>query len=213
MHHKIKHIIWDWNGTLVNDAWLFVELMNEELEQRNLPLIDIEKYREHFTFPVKQYYKNLGFDFKKENFKEVGYNFIQKYKKRKHEPLLFDGAKEILNQISKLGISQSIVSAQEHSLLQESVVYYQITDFFESINGINHYYADSKIKIAEKNVHELGYANQDVMIVGDTVHDLEVANALNIQCILFAGGHYSVRRLKLTGSTIINKLLDVIKFT
>ena len=96
MHHKIKHIIWDWNGTLVNDAWLFVELMNEELKQRNLPLIDIEKYREHFTFPVKQYYKNLGFDFKKENFKEVGYNFIQKYKKRKHEPLLFDETKEIL---------------------------------------------------------------------------------------------------------------------
>ena len=94
MHHQIKHIVWDWNGTLVNDAWLFVELMNEELKQRNLSLIDIAKYKEHFTFPVKQYYKNLGFDFKKENFKEVGYNFIQKYKKRKHEPLLFEQAKE-----------------------------------------------------------------------------------------------------------------------
>ena len=55
MHHQIKHIVWDWNGTLVNDAWLFVELMNEELKQRNLSLIDIEKYKEHFTFPVKQY--------------------------------------------------------------------------------------------------------------------------------------------------------------
>ena len=44
MSPKIKHIIWDWNGTLVNDAWLFVELMNEELGQRNLPHINIQKY-------------------------------------------------------------------------------------------------------------------------------------------------------------------------
>ena len=212
MHHQIKHIVWDWNGTLVNDAWLFVELMNEELKQRNLSLIDIEKYKEHFTFPVKQYYKNLGFDFKKENFKEVGYNFIQKYKKRKHEPLLFEEAKEILKTISGLGISQSIVSAQEHSLLQESVAHYQITNFFESINGIEHYYADSKIKVAEKNVHALGYINQEVMIVGDTAHDLEVANTLNIKCVLFSGGHYSKRRLKLTGGTIINNLADLMNF-
>ena len=212
MHHKIKHVIWDWNGTLVNDAWLFVELMNEELVQRNLPMIDIENYREHFTFPVKQYYKNLGFDFTKENFKEVGYNFIQKYKSRKHEPLLFGETKKILNQISELGISQSIVSAQEHKLLQESVAHYKIADFFESINGIDHYYADSKIKIAEKNVCELEYINQEVMIVGDTAHDLEVANILNIKCVLFSGGHYSNRRLKLTGSTIINNLVDVINF-
>ena len=212
MHHKIKHVICDWNGTLVNDAWLFVELMNEELVQRNLPMIDIENYREHFTFPVKQYYKNLGFDFTKENFKEVGYNFIQKYKSRKHEPLLFGETKKILNQISELGISQSIVSAQEHKLLQESVAHYKIADFFESINGIDHYYADSKIKIAEKNVCELEYINQEVMIVGDTAHDLEVANTLNIKCVLFSGGHYSNRRLKLTGSTIINNLVDVINF-
>ena len=212
MHHKIKHVIWDWNGTLVNDAWLFVELMNEELVQRNLPMIDIENYREHFTFPVKQYYKNLGFDFTKENFKEVGYNFIQKYKSRKHEPLLFEETKKILNQISELGISQSIVSAQEHKLLQESVAHYKIADFYESINGIDHYYADSKIKIAEKNVCELEYINQEVMIVGDTAHDLEVANTLNIKCVLFSGGHYSNRRLKLTGGTIINNLEDLMNF-
>ena len=63
MNH-IKHVIWDWNGTLVDDSWLFVELMNEELNKRNLTKINIHDYRNHFTFPVKKYYENLGFDFK-----------------------------------------------------------------------------------------------------------------------------------------------------
>ena len=41
----IKYVIWDWNGTLINDAWLFVDLMNEELDERNLPLITITEYQ------------------------------------------------------------------------------------------------------------------------------------------------------------------------
>ena len=79
MKNKIKYIIWDWNGTLIDDAWLFVELMNTELQDRDLPLINVEDYRQNFTFPVKKYYENLGFDFKKEDFQEVGYNFIEKF--------------------------------------------------------------------------------------------------------------------------------------
>ena len=212
MKNKIKHIIWDWNGTLVNDAWLFVELMNEELTERNLPLINIQKYRQHFTFPVKNYYENLGFDFKKENFQEVGYNFIQKYKCRKHEPVLFDETIEVLTHISERGISQSVISAQENQLLQESIKYYNITNFFESIIGLDHYYADSKIKIAQTNKTQLTYDDGDIMMVGDTIHDHEVALSLNVPCILFANGHYSKQRLQQTNCIIIDSLLDITNY-
>ena len=126
MKNKIKYIIWDWNGTLIDDAWLFVELMNTELQDRDLPLINIQDYRQNFTFPVKKYYENLGFDFKKENFKEVGYNFIQKFKKRKFEAHLFPKTIEILTLVQNLGIKQSILSAQENTLLNETVKHYKI---------------------------------------------------------------------------------------
>ena len=95
----IQHIIWDWNGTLVDDAWIFVRLMNEELRNRQLPLINTQTYRKKFTFPVKKYYENLGFDFQKESFEGVGYNFIQKYKKIKHKPLLYSETIEVLTKI------------------------------------------------------------------------------------------------------------------
>ena len=211
MHHKIKHIIWDWNGTLVDDAWLFVELMNEELLDRNLPQININKYREHFTFPVKQYYKNLGFDFQKENFEEVGYNFIQKYKRRNHEPKLFDETLQILTQIKELGISQSIISAQENQLLQASIQYYQLTAFFDSIMGIEHYNADSKIKIAQQNVEKMEYQYKEVLVVGDTKHDAEVAEKLGLNCVLFSNGHYSEQRLSKLNYKIIKNHLDLVQ--
>ena len=133
MKNKFSYIIWDWNGTLIDDAWLFVELMNTELQERHLPLINVEDYRKNFTFPVKKYYENLGFDFKKEDFQEVGYNFIEKFKKRKFEAHLFPQTIEILTLVQNLGIKQSILSAQEHALLNKTVTHYKIDSYFETI--------------------------------------------------------------------------------
>ena len=192
---KIKYVIWDWNGTLINDAWLFVELMNDELSVRNLPLINIDDYRNYFTFPVKKYYEVLGFDFLKEDFKEVGYNFIQKFKKRKFEAKLFPGSNHILELTKNLNITQCIVSAQEHHLLNKTVKYYKINHYFESISGIAHYYADDKVKIAESIRKNIPYDNKEILMVGDSIHDFEVSKALNIQCALFSQGHYSKERL------------------
>ena len=50
---RYKHIIWDWNGTLLDDRWLCVEGINQALVKRDLNPITENKYRENFTFPVK----------------------------------------------------------------------------------------------------------------------------------------------------------------
>ena len=204
MKNKFSHIIWDWNGTLIDDAWLFVELMNTELQERHLPLINVEDYRKNFTFPVKKYYENLGFDFKKEDFQEVGYNFIKKFKKRKFEAHLFPQTIEILTLVQNLGIKQSILSAQEHTLLNKTVTHYKIDSYFETISGIQHYYADNKIEIAKSLRKKINYHNEQICMIGDSSHDFEVAQELGINCILFSGGHYSKQRLKKNNCLIVD---------
>ena len=54
--NKYDHVIWDWNGTIIDDAYLCVEVMNQVLKNRDLPLINISSYRKNFCFPVKKYY-------------------------------------------------------------------------------------------------------------------------------------------------------------
>ena len=206
---KIKYIIWDWNGTLVNDAWLFVELMNEELSIRNLPLISISDYREKFTFPVKTYYENLGFDFTKEDFKTVGLNFIQNFK-RNREPHLYQNSQHILKKLSSANIGQSIVSAQENQLLNDTVKFYQLNKLFDYVAGIDHYYADNKIKLAQSIREKIKHNDNEIVFIGDTVHDYEVAQALNVNCILFTNGHYSKQRLLRCKCMMLDNHLDLL---
>jgi len=72
-------IIWDWNGTLLNDAELCVECMNKVLSKRNMQQIDVNDYRKLFTFPVVDYYNAIGFDFSKEDFEVPAMEFINQY--------------------------------------------------------------------------------------------------------------------------------------
>ena len=98
---KFRHIIWDWNGTLVDDTWLFVDIMNGVLKNRNLPIITLEDYRNVFDFPVKDYYLKLGFDFSDEPFESSGLDFIKIYDSRKFEPELFEDTQSTLDVLGK----------------------------------------------------------------------------------------------------------------
>lgn len=124
---KYKHIIWDWNGTLIDDVWLVVEIMNKMLKKRNLPGIDSKKYREIFDFPVTKYYLKLGFDFSNESFEELTVEFTTEYYQRFNECKLFNEAEEVLKKISDMGISQSILSASKEDVLMKSLPSWGLT--------------------------------------------------------------------------------------
>ena len=123
---KYFHIIWDWNGTLLDDAWLFVDVMNEILHKRNINPITLSKYREIFEFPVRNYYHTLGFNLDKESFGEIGSEFINIYKMRRFEANLHSQSLQLLHQIQILGINNYILSAQQQTILDELTKYYKI---------------------------------------------------------------------------------------
>ena len=56
---KYDTIIWDWNGTLLNDVDMCINCMNQLLQPRNIALLDHKKYQEVFTFPVQDYYEKM----------------------------------------------------------------------------------------------------------------------------------------------------------
>ena len=65
---RYNHIVWDWNGTLLDDLWLCLDAINSVLDSRGMNRVDEISYRKIFTFPVIDYYEQLGFNFKNENF-------------------------------------------------------------------------------------------------------------------------------------------------
>ena len=202
-------LIWDWNGTIVDDAPVFIRIMNEFLEERGLPLIDAKKYREFFTFPVKNYYKLLGFQFSKKSFDELSLEFIKRYKEEMLEPSLVREMKGLLTRLHFSGIPQIVVSAQENKLLNKAVNHYGLKSLFIDTYGIQNYKAASKIKMA-KEVFDKHFKNhKKTILIGDTEHDAEVAINLNIDCFLVSYGHCTHKRLKKTGFPVFKSVSEL----
>lgn len=205
----IKHVIWDWNGTLLNDLDLCIAAINTVLAPRKMPLMDVERYKDIFGFPVKDYYKKLGFDFQKESFEIVGTEFIDQYNSMQQRAELQEGVKEILHELNMLGIEQSILSAREEVHLQQEVQMRNIRSYFKRVSGLDNHYATSKLQNGITLIETSTYAASETILVGDTLHDYEVGKALGVQTVLFSGGHQSIERLQSAETLMIDSLFDL----
>lgn len=203
---KYSHIIWDWNGTLLDDAWLCVEVMNILLTERKLPLLTLDRYRDIFDFPVRSYYEKLGFDFSKESFEVVGMDFMIGYNLRQKECWLQEDAANCLKCLEKSGYRQSILSAREQNELRQETIDHRISGYFDYIDGLDDHYAHGKSDVGIRLLNELGVEKRKILFIGDTCHDAEVANELGIDCILIPNGHHSIERLRGTCWPIVKNL-------
>ncbi|MEI8049249.1 MAG: HAD family hydrolase [Bacteroidota bacterium] len=202
-------IIWDWNGTLLDDAEICRRAINRMLKTRSLPEINMDKYRDVFTFPVIEYYKEIGFDFTIEQWEPVAMEFINQYIIALPECGLTPFAAETLESFKQKGYRQAIISAMQHDALLKSVSELGIHPYFEFIGGIGDHYASSKIDNARTYFNQTGLNPAQITIIGDTIHDSEVAAELQCRCILVATGHQSYSRLRKSGLRVISDLSEI----
>jgi len=203
---KYKHIIWDWNGTLLDDAWLCVEIINQQLTAQNLPAISEQVYADVFRFPVKDYYSVAGFDFNKVPFETLSDRFIEQYEVRKFEcPLRAEGIASI-KKINQAGIPQSVISASIQSSLHQIVKHYGLFDQFISVRGLDNHHAYGKLDIGREWMKELDLPAEQLFMVGDTLHDHQLAQDLGIDSVLIYSGHQSMERLQKSQVPILNSL-------
>ncbi len=210
MKYKVKHLIWDWNGTLFDDVDLCVENINWLLERYNYPKITKERYKEIFTFPVIEYYSRVGFDLAKLDFKKIGKEWMNRYEEKKYEAKIADGAEKIVKYFFSRGIEQSILSAYSEHTLIEIVERFDLIKFFKNIVGLDNIYAESKIELGKKLMNKINSNPDEILLIGDTVHDFEVSQELGCKCILLASGHQSRNELKKCGVEVIDNLKDLV---
>ena len=208
---KYKHVIWDWNGTLFDDVELCANIMNQLLKEANLPKISVTEYRDIFTFPVIDYYKALGHDVGVENWEKISHQFINEYEKNKYDFTIYPDAENVLKEIQSFGISQSVLSAYKQDTLDELVRHFNLNKFFIRLVGLDNIYAASKLDNGLKWIEELGFKDGEVLLVGDTLHDCEVAEAIGADAVLLSLGHQSKERLNGCKIPIIDSLSELIE--
>ena len=184
--------------------------MNGMLAKRGLPTVNLEFYRSVFTFPMRDYYQELGYDFTKEPFEEVGMEFMDLYNQRQKECRLHTEVIGVLETLRQKGYGQSILSAREQTELITETLDLGVNAYFTKVYGLADHYAHGKTDVGKKLIRDLGLPFSSLLFIGDTRHDAEVANEIGIDCILIPNGHHSEERLRACRFPVIPGLNDLI---
>ncbi len=203
-------ILWDWNGTLLNDVQMCVQCMNVLLKKRHLKTLTPEHYRNVFGFPVKDYYAKIGFDFSREDFSVPAKEFMDLYHRFLPETALFPCVVDVLEYFKNKGFRQFVVSAMEHKSLTAVLRSRNILSFFEAVSGIDNIYAGGKTAMARTFIRKQNLPAEEIVFIGDTLHDLEVARHLGVDCLLVSAGHQAPHILSKETSRVVSRLSDTL---
>ncbi len=208
-----RHVVWDWNGTLLDDLWLCMESLDLLLARAGKPSIDAETYRRIFNFPVIDVYRSLGFDTSRKSFEAMSRDFMAHYEAKRLECTLQKGARRFIHAVCALGIAQSVLSAYRHDRLTSIIAEHDLEKYFVHLSGNDDIYANDKSYRAPGHLKRLGVPAAEVLYVGDTLHDVETARAMGVQCVLIdhgASAHQSRERLLASGVPVISDYAELL---
>ena len=209
--NNIKYIFFDFNGTLLNDVDLCLELLNGLLRGQNKKEVTLEEYKNIFTFPIEEYYRRAGIDFNIESFQSLSLKFIKEYQPRSLECGLYLKVYETINKLRELGYHTYILSASEKNNLIEQCEHYKLLGLFDDILGIDDIHARSKVDIAINYCKNNNISPNEILFIGDTIHDYEVSKAIGAKCYLVSCGHQSKEVLGEANVPILNSIYDLLE--
>lgn len=205
----MKHIIWDFNGTLLSDAQLGVDCDNHVFDTLGLPRITIDDYRRHMTMPVRDFYTALGVDLNVYKYETISRIWLDRFNQYAVSVGLVPGALELTAKMKEAGFTQSILSASYEKSLLEQCQALGINAYMDEIGGLGDESAQKKTDIGRRQLEKLGLKGEDCVLVGDMVADSELADVLGTDCVLVAWGHNSAERLEKTGRTVVCDMNDL----
>ncbi len=189
-------ILWDFNGTILDDVEAGIKSVNTLLRRRGLQTLSTRNdYYKVFGFPIVDYYKRLGFDLEKEDYKtKIAPEWVKEYTENSKSATLRHGVIDLFEFFKKNRIKQTVISASESRMLDKQLRELGVREYFDEI------YALDNIHAAGKNHLGLLWRQNNpdakALFLGDTKHDADVAKAIHADCILIKGGHSSPEELK-----------------
>jgi len=211
MPQELDAVIWDFNGTLIDDVALTVRSVNVQLERRGLPQITVDLLRQVFEFPVEDYYRRIGLDPTAESMSALSTEFHEEYMRGLPGCPLHVGVGDALDRFKTQGARQFVLSAMGEEMLRSAIEHLGVGGYFAAIYGLAHLEGDSKVSRGRDLMNDYGIVPETALLIGDTDHDAEVAEALGISVVLIAQRYQSEARCRATGQPVYRSVRPLAK--
>lgn len=205
---KYKNIIWDWNGTILDDAYIAYEATDTLLKKYGYPQITYDYYRDNMDTPIENFYSKI-FDLNKESMDKLNEEWGVLYNMRSQTLAMHRGVDMVLSAFRDVPCRQVVLSAFQTVEILSQAERFDIADYFEEILGTESLQMESKTVRGKRYMQQNKMSPDCTLYIGDTVHDFETAKALGVDCLLISCGQQSVKMLQKCDAPIFENYAQI----
>lgn len=206
----MAHLVWDWNGTLLNDLEPVVEATNAAFALVGGPVVDADEHRRDFRRPIVDYYAYvLGRPIDAAEFVRLDRVFHDTYRTRLVDCALADDAIEAINAWPD---TQSLLSMFFHDELVPEVTRRGLVDRLARVDGLRAQVGGGhKAEHLREHLAALNVAGEGTVLIGDSIDDAHAADEVGAAVVLYTGGFTDPEVLRASGYPVADTLIEAIK--
>lgn len=207
----MAHLVWDWNGTLLDDLTLVVAATNASLASVGGPTVTADEHRRDFRRPISAYYAHvLGRPLDADEFETLDRAFHDAYRAGLPGCRL---ALDALEAIAAWRGSQSLLSMFFHRELVPAVTRHGLRDHLDRVDGLRDPIGGgAKAPHLLAHLQALDVRGSDCVLIGDSIDDADAAAAVGARIVLYRGGITDEARLRATGLPVAVTLVEAVEY-
>ena len=214
----MRHVVWDWNGTLFDDLDIVVAAVNVSLRAVGAGPIDADRYREVYQRPLHRFYETLlGRPVPPEEMVSIDSDFHDAYHALLDQARLTVDARRAVDLVAARGQTQSVLSMWWHDRLLPAVRYFALDDYMLAVDGHRGPAGASKQNHLARHVEQLvrlfpgRVQSRGMTVIGDVTDDADAARAVGVGCVLYDGGSQPRAALEATGAPVASSLIEAVE--
>ncbi|MFL6114698.1 MAG: HAD family hydrolase [Catenulispora sp.] len=209
---KHVHLVWDWNGTVLNDFEIILRSTNDSFGDHGLPPITADQYRTQIKMPIRAFYADiLGRDPTDEEWEALDASFHRYYVAYERQARLSDGLPDLFRDWADRGHSQSLLSMYHDDKLVPVVTHHGIAHHFTLVQGTTPPRPARKAEHLQDHLRRLDVDPSQVVLIGDSPDDAYAAQSVGAHAILYSGGFAAAQSLAATGARIADTLIAAVE--
>ncbi|TCC28386.1 HAD family hydrolase [Kribbella sindirgiensis] len=209
----MKHVVWDWNGTLLNDNHAVLAAVNAVCAGFGRAELTWGEWQAAYARPMRLSYEQiLRRALDEEEWAQVDKLYHDRYDALLHTCELAADAHDVLRSCTTSGRTQSLLSMWFHSRLTPTVEHYGLTQHFTRVDGLpGEVGGGSKADSLVRHLEAQQLDPADVVLIGDVVDDAEAAQGAGAHCVLVTTGAMTLQALQATGAPVAASITQALR--
>lgn len=188
MAKRFDLLVFDWDGTLMDSAAAIVEAIQASCRDLGLPEPSDEQARHVIGLGLADAMRHAVPELSEASYPQMIERYRYHYLSRDHELRLFDGVASLIPELAEAGYSLAVATGKSRLGLDRALKVSGLGNVFHDSRCADECFSKPHPQMLEELMAVFAVEPSRTLMIGDTTHDLQMANNAGVAALAVAYG-------------------------